>query len=40
VKVIESQHEFGHVELDVLFGEHDLLGQATEQVAASQKVQN
>ena len=40
MKVVESEHELGHVELDVLFGEHDLLGEATEQIAAAQEVQH
>lgn len=38
--MIESEHELGHVELDVLLGEHDLFGKTTEQVAAAQKVEH
>lgn len=38
--MVQSQDQLGHVELDVLLGEHEFLGKSTEQVASSQEVEN
>ena len=40
VKVTESQGQLGQVELDIVLGEHDLLGQSGEQVPTAEKVQD
>ena len=40
VEVVEREGQLCEVELDVLLGEHHLLRQASEQVAAAKEVQN
>ena len=40
VEVTESQGQLGQIELDVVLGEHDLLGKSGEQVPTAEKVQD
>jgi hypothetical protein len=40
VQVTEGERQLGQVELDILLGEHNLLRQPSEEVAASQEVQD
>ena len=36
----ESESQLRQVELDVILGEHDLLGQSGEQISAAEKVED
>ena len=40
MEVVQSESQLRQVELDVLLGEHDLLGEPGEEVPASQEVQD
>ena len=40
VQMVEREHELGHVEAHVLLVEHDLLGEAREEVAAAHKLED
>ena len=40
MEVVQRQGQLGKVELDVFFSEHDLLGESSEEVAATKKLQH